>query len=213
MQYIKYALYYYGPLDDDQIVSWHSQSELEDEASSSASELVKKLERQTLEETKMQVSNKTVGNKIDLPKNDTTQMEVEESIQKPLQGETVPLIEDKSVATNGITSPTSAHNDSSDVEMKNVNIDILNVSDKGEDDRLHLEDFDKYTGSTKFNSKSFKAGYGQGTISMTKSSFELLFTQVKIVMDKIFKIIPLSRYNHLVGCRYNHSKVWPKQDC
>ncbi len=43
---------------------------------------------------------------------------------------------------------------------------------------------------------------------MSKSSFELLFTQVKIVMDKIFKMIPMSKYDHLVG--NGGLKVWSK---
>ncbi len=86
-------------------------------------------------------------------------MEVAEAIQKLLQVETIPPTEEKSMATGGTIPPTSDHNNDSDVEMRDVNIDILNVS--GEDDRLHLEDFDKYTGTTNFYPKSFKAGQGQ----------------------------------------------------
>ncbi len=74
----------------------------------------------------------TEGDKSDRPKDNTTLMEVEDSIQKPQQGETVPPTEEMSVATGGITPPTSVHNDCSNVEMKDVNIDILNVSGKGE---------------------------------------------------------------------------------
>ncbi len=61
-------------------------------------------------------------------------MEVEESMQIPLQDDTVPPTEEKSLATSGTTSITLANNDGSYVEMKDVNIDILNVSGKGEDD-------------------------------------------------------------------------------
>ncbi len=54
-------------------------------------------------------------------------MEVEESMQIPLQDDTVPPTEEKSLATSGTTSITLANNDGSYVEMKDVNIDILNV--------------------------------------------------------------------------------------
>ncbi len=74
---------------------------------------------------------------------------------------------------------------------------------------MRRNDFtNKYTGTTKFNPKSVKAGQGQETLSLTKSSFELLFTHGKIVMDKMFSIIPLSRFIHLVG--NSGSKVWSK---
>ncbi len=169
MQYINHALYHYGHLNDEQIVYGCSQSELKDEAASTASELVKKREHLTLDSMTKQVSKKTEGDKSDHPKDNATRMEVEKSIQKLLQGETVPPNEEKSMATGGTTTPTSAHDGDSDVEMKEVNIDILNISSKGEDDQHHCEDLDKYTGTTKFNPKSFKAGQGQGTISMTKS--------------------------------------------
>ncbi len=43
---------------------------------------------------------------------------------------------------------------------------------------------------------------------LAKLSFELLFTQVKIVMDKMFSIILLSRFIHLEGNL--GSKVWSK---
>ncbi len=98
MQYITCALYYYGHLNNDQIVSVHSQSELEDKSTSTAAELAKKREHQTLEETNWQVSKKTEGDKSDCPKDDTTLMEVENSIQKLPQGETVPPTEETSVA-------------------------------------------------------------------------------------------------------------------
>ncbi len=58
MQYINCALYYYGHLNNDQIVSVHSQTELEDKFTSTATELAKKLECQTLDETNRQVSKK-----------------------------------------------------------------------------------------------------------------------------------------------------------
>ncbi len=68
MQY----MYYYGHLDDDQIVSGHSQSELEDESASTASELATKYECQTLDGTRKQVSKKTVGDESYRPKDDIT---------------------------------------------------------------------------------------------------------------------------------------------
>ncbi len=38
-----------------------------------------------------------------------------------------------------------------------------------------------------------------GYISIQESSFELLFAQVKMAMDKMFTVLSLSRLNHLVG--------------
>ncbi len=132
MQYMNHSLYYYGHLDADQIVSAHSESELEDDTAIAAAELAKK--HQTLEETKNQVFTKSVGDKSVHRKDDTTPMEVEDSTQIPLQGETVPPTKEKYLVTGGITSQTLAHDDDSNIEMKDVNMDIHNVSGKGEED-------------------------------------------------------------------------------
>ncbi len=134
-------------------------------------------------------------------------METEVTPQTPPQGETVPPTRENYGTTAGAN--TSAQpNDDSGIEMKEEEIQIFNVSGKGEDDRFHLEDFEKYKGSTKFNPKSFKCGHGQGTIFVSKSPFEILSAQVKILMDKMVSTLPLSRYDHLVD--NGGSKVWSK---
>ncbi len=106
--------YYFGHLEDDQNVSGHSQSELEVEDTCTAFELAKKLEHQILHGTRKQVSKKPESDKSDHPKDDTTSMEVEVTIQKLPQGETVPPTKEKSVATGCTTSTTPTHNDGSD---------------------------------------------------------------------------------------------------
>ncbi len=69
-------------------------------------------------------------------------------------------------------------------------------------------DFVKYTNKTKFNLKNLTSGLGIGSIFVDDTSFNLLFTQVKIVMNIMFNIIPLSRSVHFVGNR--GLKVWSK---
>lgn len=77
----------------------------------------------------------------------------------------MPHTEEKSEATGGANLLSLPNDNNSDIEIKEGDIEILNVSGKCEDDKLHRDDFDKYTGNTKFNPKSFKAGQGHGTIS------------------------------------------------
>lgn len=55
---------------------------------------------------------------------------------------------------------------------------------------------------------SFSFGKGVDSISVDDASLDLLSTQVKVVMNKMFEIIPTSRFIHLVG--NGGSKVWSK---
>ncbi len=193
--------------DYDQIVTGPSQSELEDDSVSAAAELAKQLECQPLDETNRLALLRSISDKSDPPKKGTTPMDVDYIADTTIRC-TALTTKEKSGTTGGNTLRPQTRDDGSDVEMKDDNIEMLNISVKGEEEQLHLDDFDKYTATTKFNHKNFKAGQGQGTASLAKSSFELLFTQVKIIMDEMFSIISMSRYIHLVG--NSRLKVWSK---
>ncbi len=72
--------------------------------------------------------------------------------------------------------------------MDSDDVFALNVHNIGDMDHLQNNDKGKYMGITKFNLKSFKSGMSVGYISIQESSFELLFTQVKMAMDKMFTV-------------------------
>ncbi len=90
--------------------------------------------------------------------------------------------------------------------MRNDVIDSLHQDFSGEKDRRSIEDIHKYTGTEKFNPKSFKRGSSVGFIDLNTVTEEVMFTQIRIFREHMFDVIPLSRYNHLVG--NGGSKVW-----
>ncbi len=83
--------------------------------------------------------------------------------------------------------------------MNPDDVSALKVHHIGEKERLQDGDCAKYTGMTKFNPKSFMSCSSVGYISVMDLSFKLLFAQVKMSMNKMFDVLPLSRFNHLVG--------------
>ncbi len=93
--------------------------------------------------------------------------------------------------------------------MDSDNVSALNVHNISDKDHLQDDYEAKYTGMTEFNPKNFKSGASVGYMSIPDSSFELLVAQVKMAMDKMFAVLPLSRFNHYVG--NSGSKVWSKR--
>ncbi len=75
-------------------------------------------------------------------------------------------------------------------------------------DLLHMDDVHNYEDDEKFNPKSFKSGSNVGYINVEEVSYELKFAPVRMLRELMFDVIPLSRYNHLVG--NGGSKVWAK---
>ncbi len=88
-------------------------------------------------------------------------------------------------------------------------LDNLQLDTRGVKDLLHKEDMHKYEGNKKFNPKSFMSGSSVGYINLSAVTNELLFAQIRMIRELMFNVIPLSRYNHLVG--NGGSKVWAKQ--
>ncbi len=88
-------------------------------------------------------------------------------------------------------------------------LDNLQFDSRGAKDQLHKDDTYKYKGDEKFNPKSFKSGSSVGYIDLNTASEEVLFTQIRMLKELMFYVIPLSRYNHLVG--NGGSKVWSKR--
>ncbi len=70
-------------------------------------------------------------------------------------------------------------------------------------------DMHKYTGTAKFNPKSFQSGSSAGFIDRNRATMEVLFAQIRILRELMFYVVPLSRYNHLVG--NGGSKVWSRR--
>ncbi len=66
----------------------------------------------------------------------------------------------------------------------------------------------KYTGVEKFNPKSFQSGSSVGFIDLNTTTNEVLLAQIRMLRELIFDVIPLSKYDHLVG--NGGSKVWSK---
>ncbi len=66
----------------------------------------------------------------------------------------------------------------------------------------------KYEGDEKFNPKSFKSGSSVGYIDRSAVTDEVLFAQIRMLRELMFNVVPLSRYNHLVG--NGGSNVWVK---
>ncbi len=67
----------------------------------------------------------------------------------------------------------------------------------------------KYTGFQIFNPKSFNSGSSIGFIDLNTASYEVLFAQIRMLREHMFDVIPLSRYDNLVG--NGVSKVWYKR--
>ncbi len=92
--------------------------------------------------------------------------------------------------------------------MTNNAIDALHLDFRGEKDRLPIEDMHKYTGAEKFNPRSSQSGSSVGFIDLNTETKEVLFAQIRMLRELMFDVIPLCRYDHLVGNR--GSKVWSK---
>ncbi len=98
--------------------------------------------------------------------------------------------------------------DDLNMEMKSDLIDSLSLDFRGESDRLSVDDIHKYTWVVKFNPKSFQSGASVGFIDLNSTTNKVLFAQIRMLRELMFDIIPLSRYDHLVG--NGGSKVWSK---
>ncbi len=78
-------------------------------------------------------------------------------------------------------------------------LDDLQLDSLGVNDRLHKDDMYKYEGDKKFNPKSFKSGSSVGYINLSNATDKVIFAQIQILQEIMFNVIPLSRYNLLVG--------------
>ncbi len=78
-------------------------------------------------------------------------------------------------------------------------LDDLQLDTRGVKDLLHKEYMHKYEGDEKFNPKSFKSGSSVGYINHSEVTNGVLFAQIRMLRELMFDVIPLSRYNHLVG--------------
>ncbi len=78
--------------------------------------------------------------------------------------------------------------------MTNEVIDTLHIDSRGAKDHLSNEDMQKYT----FNPKSFQSGSSVGFIELNTVTNKALFTQIRILRELMFDVIPLSKYDHLV---------------
>ncbi len=65
--------------------------------------------------------------------------------------------------------------------MRNDAIDSLHLDLRGEKDRLSIKDMHKYTGTEKFNPKSFKRGSSVRFINLKTATEEVLFTQIRML--------------------------------
>ncbi len=99
--------------------------------------------------------------------------------------------------------------DDAEKGMTSVVLDDLQLDSRGAKDRLHKDDTYKYKGDEKFNPKSFKSGSSVGYIDLNTTSEEVLFAQIRMLKELMFDVIPLSRYNYIVG--NGGSKMWSKR--
>ncbi len=106
---------------------------------------------------------------------------------------------------NGIFKTTDDINKS----MTNEAIDVLHLDSRGAKDCLSNEDMHKYTCVEKFNPKSFQSGSSVGFIDLNTVTNEVLFAQIRMLRELMFDVVPLSRYDHLVG--NGGSKEWSKR--
>ncbi len=100
-----------------------------------------------------------------------------------------------SQSDKGFVKPTDDINKS----MTNEAIDVLHLASRGAKDRLSNKDLHKYTGVEKFNAKSFQSGSSVGFIDLNTVTNEVMFAQIRMLRELMFDVIPLSRYDHLVG--------------
>ncbi len=98
--------------------------------------------------------------------------------------------------------------DDINISMTNEVIDVLHLDFRGAKDRLSNEDMHKYTGVEKFNPKSFQSGSSIRFIDLNAVTNEVLFAQIRMFRELMFDVVPLGRYDHLVG--NGGSKVWSK---
>ncbi len=82
--------------------------------------------------------------------------------------------------------------------MTNKVIDTLHLDSRSAKYHLSNEDMHKYTGVEKSNPKSFQSGSNVGFIDLNTVTNEVLFTQIRMLREVIFDVIPRSRYDHLV---------------
>ncbi len=76
--------------------------------------------------------------------------------------------------------------------MTNDAIDALHLDFRGKKDRLSIEDIYKYSGVEKFNPKSFQSGSSVGFIDLNAATKEVLFSQIRMLRELMFDVIPLS---------------------
>ncbi len=112
---------------------------------------------------------------IDPSKEVDTPMEEEEKQQTPPKAETAASIFTVVEGSN--------RNYNTDVKMNPKVIDILLLDNRVKTDRLQDSDSHKYDGTMKFNPKSFKSGQSVGYIDVKAVSYDLLFTQVRMLKE------------------------------
>ncbi len=198
-EFINIGLYFIGHLNNN--MGLQSQPKFFVPLITSTDELAKMFASLISQPPKIAKPVLTVGGTSDPSQDENTPMDIGEPKQTPCTSDTAPPTEEK-------TKASKPHGDS-DVEMDPADVSALNVHHIREKERLQDADHIKYQGPTKFSPKSFKSGSSVGYISVKDSSFELLFAQVKMSMNKVLNILPLSRFNHLL--ENSGSKVWSKR--
>ncbi len=185
-EYINIDLYFRGHLDNDMVLQ--GQPLFVPPLGSSTDDLAKTFVNLIAPpKTAMPVYQMVV---VDPSKEINTPKEQGDPLQIQSTGETVPPTEEK------VEAPKP--HDDSDVEMNPAIVDILNLDNIGKKECLQNTDHHKYTSNVMFNPKIFKSGPSIGYINIDIASFELLFAQVRMTMELMFDIIPLSRFNHLL---------------
>ncbi len=129
-----------------------------------------------------------------------TPMEIGQMTEASKDADVVP----KMSLVSGFGAPDDHDRDMLPEVVSNLQLDTRSVKDL-----LQKEDMYKSVGDDKFNPKSFKSGSSVGYINLSKVTPEVLFAHIRMLKELMFDVIPLSRYNHLVGNR--GSKVWAKR--
>ncbi len=191
--YLNIGLYFVGHLDNDNILKDIGRvipllPSVTDYLSKEFDKLGQATIPKIISELKMVVVNP--------PKEVNTPMEEGEVQETPSRDETPAPI---STTVDG-----SNCTDNVDAQMNPKVIDFLLLDTRSKND--HLQDTDKHLCKGQSTELQVWPECGLHQRRMSCHSFELLFAQVRMLIELMFDIIPLSRYNHLVG--NGGSKVW-----
>ncbi len=123
-------------------------------------------------------------------------------------GNTTEVSKDTEVNPKSSVSKTK-FSDDHDRNIKIEIIDELQLDSRSAKDQLQKADRHQYSGDKKFNPKCFKSGSSVGYINLSVASEDVVYSQIGMLKDLMFDVIPLSRYNNLV--RNGGSKAWSKR--